>query len=148
VLFVGVLLGLAAVDMAVGVSAVLVGLAVLARWGTTALGALAGLQAVLGPAGLTGRALGIASSWCGAGALAVAAALVPRRVTAAAVGLLAALVVAGPAASGAGTSLLRFGAAAAGAGTGAVLAGRSSGRFTEPLAVGLAAVALVLAVLA
>ena len=134
--------------MVVGMTAVLVGVALLARWGTTSLTALAGLQAVLGPAGATGRPVGIASSWCAAGALMIAAALIPRRATAATVGLYAALVVAGPAASGAGPTAVRLGAGVAGAGLAALLAGRSSGRIGEPLAIATAVAAVLLAVLA
>lgn len=43
--------------------------AVLVRWGSSSLGAIAGAQAVLGPAGWTGDAAGIASAWLAALAL-------------------------------------------------------------------------------
>lgn len=43
------------------------------RWGSPALGAIAGAQAVLGPAGWTGSSLAIASAWLGAVALVLAA---------------------------------------------------------------------------
>lgn len=147
-LLVGVLVGLAAVDMAVAATGVIVGLAVLARWGTTSLTALAGVQAVLGPAGLRGSALAAASSWCAAAALIVAAALVPRRTVAATVGLLAGLVVAGPAPSDLALGVERAAGALAGAGLAVLVAGRVSGRFGVPVAVAMAGVALVLAVLA
>jgi hypothetical protein len=44
------------------------------RWGSTSLGAIAGAQAVLGPAGWTGSNLAVASAWLAAVALVLAAA--------------------------------------------------------------------------
>jgi hypothetical protein len=110
VLLLGVLLGLAAADLAIGATGVVVGLAVVGRWGTSSLAALAGAQAVVGAAGVTGPALLAASAWCGAAALILAA---PRQPLAtAAFGLAAADVVAGPAAlwSGGGPLAIRVAA--------------------------------------
>lgn len=147
-LLVAVLLGLATVDLAVAGVAAIVGLAVLARWGTTSLTALAGLQAVLGPAGLRGSALAAASSWFAAAALLFAAALMPRRIAAVATGLLAALMVVGPAASDPGLAAVRATGAVVGAAVGLLVARRASGRLGVPAAFGLAAVALLLGILA
>jgi len=105
VLLLGVLLGIACADLVVGATGVVVGLAVVGRWGTPSLAALAGGQAVVGAAGVTGPTLLAASAWCAAAALALAA---PRRpVATVAFGLAAADVVAGPSAvsSGDGGSL-------------------------------------------
>ena len=100
-----VLLGLAALDAAVGGIAVLVGLAVAVRWGSTALAALAGGQAVIGPAAWSGSPGLVASSWAGALALVLAcgAGRALRsghagQIQAVAFGTAAALVLAGPAA--------------------------------------------------
>ncbi len=48
------------------------GLALLERWGTTSLEAVAGAQAVLGPGGLVGPPTAAASAWCAAAALVLA----------------------------------------------------------------------------
>lgn len=48
------------------------GLAVLARWGTASLGAVAGAQSVLGPGGVVGPAAAAASAWLAAAALVLA----------------------------------------------------------------------------
>ena len=65
------------------------------RWGSGWLVALAGAQAVLGPAITVGPVASAASSWCAAASLVVA---VPDRslVVAAGVGTVAALLAAGP----------------------------------------------------
>ena len=65
-LVLAVLLTLAAFDLAAGATSILVALAVLARLGTTSLTAMAGAQAVLGPAGATGPAIGALSAWLAA----------------------------------------------------------------------------------
>jgi len=74
VLVLALLLGLAAAQLESGVATVLAGVAVLLRWGTTSLGALAGAQAVLGAAGLTGPTPAAMSSWLSAVAIVGAAA--------------------------------------------------------------------------
>ena len=145
---VAVLLGLVAVDVAVAGVGALVALAVLGRWGTTSLSALAGLQAVVGPAGLRGSAIATASSWVAAAALLVAAATVSRRLAAVALGLTAALVVAGPAVATASDALVRGGAGVGGAAVATLLAGRVDRRAGIPAALALAAAAAVLSVLA
>src|SRR5439155_17998361 len=110
VLLLGVLLGIACADLVVGATGVVVGLAVVGRWGTPSLAALAGGQAVVGAAGVTGPTLLAASAWCAAAALALAA---PRRpVATVAFGLAAADVVAGPAALSSGGGLLAIRVAA------------------------------------
>jgi hypothetical protein len=92
----GVLLGLAALDAVAGAIGVLVGLAVAGRWGSTALAALAGGQAVVGPAAWSGRPGLVASSWAAAFALVLACGRGwPHAL---AFGTAAALVLAGPAA--------------------------------------------------
>lgn len=69
VLLLGVVLGVGAGSVVAGAAGVLAGVAVLVRWGSPSLGALAGAQAVLGPAGTTGSAAAAASAWCAASAL-------------------------------------------------------------------------------
>lgn len=97
----GVLLGLAAGDVVAGVTGVLAGIAVLGRWGSTSLAALAGGQAVMGPAGWTGPPGLVLSSWAAAAAVVV---VCPRGAEPAlAGGVLAAALVAGPA-TGRGTT--------------------------------------------
>jgi hypothetical protein len=120
-----VLLGLASVDLAVAGVGALVALGVLARWGTTSLASLAGIQAVLGPAGVRGDLLAVGSSWAAAVALLVTAAALRGRTTGVLLGLTAALVVAGPAAAGGpAAAAVRMGAALAGGLLGAAVAGR------------------------
>ena len=72
-LLLGVLLGVAAGRVAAGVAAVLALASVLVRWGSPSLEALAGAQAVLGPAGTVGSTAAAASAWCAAAALVLAA---------------------------------------------------------------------------
>jgi hypothetical protein len=55
--------------------------AALVRWGSPALGAIAGAQAVLGPAGWTGSPAAVASAWLGALALLLAASSLDRTST-------------------------------------------------------------------
>jgi hypothetical protein len=81
--------------------------AALLRWGSPALGAIAGAQAVLGPAGWTGSSTAVASAWLGALALVLAAVSLDKTssfVTVASVApfaVAAADVVVGPAPGGA-----------------------------------------------
>jgi len=91
----GVLLGLAASDAVAGGVGVLVAAGVIGRWGSSSLAALAGAQAVVGPAGWTGSTAMVTSSWVGAIALLVACP--PGLAPAAAFGAAAAQIVAGPA---------------------------------------------------
>lgn len=110
-LFLGVLLGLAARDALAGGTGVLAGVATIGRWGSSSLAALAGGQAVLGPAGWTGSPAAVAASWAAAAALVLVAP--PRILPAVAFGLLAAALVAGPALgdlSAVGPLTLRIGA--------------------------------------
>lgn len=142
VFLLALLLGVAAADVAAGAAAALAGVAVLARWGSSSLAALAGAQAVLGPGGAVAPALLAGSSWAAAGALAVAA---PRaRGPAAAFGLAAGLVVAGPAATSAAHLAFRAAGGIAGAVV-ALAAGRwlpAGVRSALALAAGTAAIAL------
>lgn len=150
VLLLGVLLGLAAADYAAGAAGVLAGIAVVGRWGTTSLAALAGGQAVLGAAGWTGSDAQVASSWLAVGALLVVcpAALVP----AAAFGATAAALVAGPAVdtgSPAADIALRVVAAVAGTVAAMVVARvarRSPRKVRDGLAIALGAAAALVAV--
>jgi len=75
-------------------------LASVVRWGSSSLGAIAGAQAVLGPAGWTGDIAAVASAWCTAVAL-VAGAPAGPALLALPFGVAAADVVAGPAPGGA-----------------------------------------------
>jgi hypothetical protein len=70
------------------------------RWGTTSLEALAGVQAVLGPAGGIGPAAGATGSWLAAIALVLALGRGRDPVRVAAVGATAAAILAGPASGG------------------------------------------------
>jgi hypothetical protein len=56
--------------------------AALVRWGSPGLGAIAGAQAVLGPAGWTGSSFAVASAWLGALALVLAAESLDKTSTA------------------------------------------------------------------
>jgi hypothetical protein len=106
-----------AVAVAVAAGSVLASIAVVGalagvalRWGSSSLGAVAGAQAVLGPAGWTGGAAAVASAWVGAAAVVLAAPtdavpglpswLAPFA-TAVPFGLVAALVAVGPGPGGA-----------------------------------------------
>lgn len=144
-LLVAVLVGLAAMDVAVAGIGVLAALAVLGRWGTTSLSALAGLQAVVGPAGLRGEAVGASSSWVAALALVVASAALTRRWPAAALGMLAGLLVAGPAAVDPTDAGIRAAGAVVGGAVAVFAAGRASRRTALPVAAALAAVSAALA---
>jgi hypothetical protein len=81
--------------------------AALVRWGSPALGAIAGAQAVLGPAGWTGSPFAVASAWFGAVALVLAAvsfdrsSMVATGLSVAPFAIAAADVVVGPARGGA-----------------------------------------------
>lgn len=141
VLVVGVLLGLLAADAIVGTTAVVVGLATLARWGSSSLGAVAGGQAVLGAAGFTGPWPSVLSSWAAAAALVLAC---PRgRAAPLAFGLVAAGLVAGPALGGSSVAdvALRLAASAIGV-VAAAFAGRRLRRgLARPAGLELAALA-------
>jgi hypothetical protein len=98
------LLALAAPELAPVIAAGLVAASVTLRFGSSSLTALAGAQAVLGPAGVVGPASATASGWLGALGLVVAA---PPGWAAVAFGLGAAAVVAGPAPRTAGDLVVR-----------------------------------------
>lgn len=134
------------------------GLALLERWGTTSLDAVAGAQAVLGPGGVVGPPAGAASAWCTAAALVLASPWVEgsdasegrrrRRpspaalVVALATGGAAAAVVAGP---GLGADpALRLGATVAAVVVATVVASLRSRHVTAALALaaGVSAAAL------
>ncbi|MGH9245810.1 MAG: hypothetical protein ACRD29_16125 [Acidimicrobiales bacterium] len=68
-----VALGLAAADPLVGLTAAMAGVAVAVRWGSTSLESVAGAQAVVGPAGWTGRGAAVVAMWFAAAALLLAA---------------------------------------------------------------------------
>jgi hypothetical protein len=158
-----VLLGLAAADVAAGAVGVLVGIAVVGRWGSSSLAALSGGQAVVGAAGWSGPAAMVASSWAAAFAVVLAC---PRRRPAStattdghtgvplapvlACGLLAAALVAGPAvgADPAHVVALRVGASVVAVVVAAVVAGACSRRTARVAALIAAVVAAAVAVLA
>jgi hypothetical protein len=110
----GAALALAAADRAVFVTSALVAAASVGRWGSVSLAALAGDQAVLGWAGGTGEVAAVASSWAAGIALVVGAGGLRPRSVVVAVGLLAALVVTGPAATSTVDAAVRAGAGIAG----------------------------------
>src|SRR5438128_1803905 len=73
VLLLGVLAGVATLDLLTGGVAIGAGLATLLRWGSPSLTAVAGSQAVLGPGGLVGPVVAAASAWLAAAALVLVA---------------------------------------------------------------------------
>ena len=138
------LLALAAGDVLAGGVGALVALACLVRLGSSSLPALAGAQAVLGPAGLSVSAAAASSAWLSAAALLAAA---PAGIAGLAFGAAAGAVVAGPAPGTPAGLGVRVAAGAAGAGL-AWLAGARLARRPRPLAPALGAAAVVLAALA
>ena len=144
VLALGVVLGLVAADVLVGATAVLAGLATLARWSSSSLGAVAGGQAVVGAAGWTGPWSSVLSSWAAAAALVL---VCPRgRPAVLAFGLLAAGLVAGPALGGGSVPhvVLRLVASVVGVATAAYAARAVPRRLAVPVALELAALAFLL----
>jgi len=137
----GVLLGLATADLAAGTVGVLAGIAVIGRWGSSSFAALAGGQAVVGAAGWSGPPGMVLSSWAAAVAVVLVA---PRRSGTSAAGsarersaggfeagvvvcgIVAAALVAGPAAGRDTESvvILRIAASVVGAAV-AVMVGRA-----------------------
>ena len=95
VLLLGAVLGFAAGELTVAAAGVLAGFVVVGRFGSSSLTALAGAQHVIGPAGVTGSTLLAAAAWCAASAVALASP--GELVAAAAFGVAAADLVAGPA---------------------------------------------------
>jgi hypothetical protein len=75
------LLGFGAGRRASGLAAGAALAAALVRWGSPGLGAIAGAQAVLGPAGWTGSGAAVASAWLGSIALVLAAVSFDRSST-------------------------------------------------------------------
>jgi hypothetical protein len=116
------------------------------RWGSTSLNALAGAQAVLGPAGWVGPRTAVASTWLAGAAVVLAMSRGTDVIRVLAVGAVAAALVAGP---GPGGDLwIRFvaGAAAAAVAWGVATATDRRPRLARPVgilaaAAGLAAVA-------
>lgn len=105
------LLGVAAASAAAGLTSTAVAVALATRWGSSSLAAAAGAQAVLGPALVVGPWPALASGWCAAAALLLAA---PAGIAAPVFGAAAALVAAGPGATTVGNTAIRLGALAAG----------------------------------
>jgi hypothetical protein len=107
VVVLALLLGFGASRRASGLAAAGALAAALVRWGSPALGAIAGAQAVLGPAGWTGSAAAVASAWLGAIALVLAArpvvadSIVVTALSVSPFAVAAADVVVGPAPGGA-----------------------------------------------
>ena len=136
-----VLLVACSADTAAGLTAGLAFAAMVVRFGSSSLSALAGAQAVLGPAGRVGPWWAAASAWAGASGLIVAA---PAGWAAIAFGVVAAQMVAGPSPRTVGDVAVRAGATVGGAGLAWIVA-----RWRPPrlrwggVVVGVAAVALV-----
>lgn len=107
VLLLALLLGFGVTRRVTGLAAGLALTAALVRWGSPSLGAIAGAQAVLGPAGWTGSGAAVASAWFASAALLLAAVPLVRTNSAATAAslspfaLAAADVVVGPAPGGA-----------------------------------------------
>jgi hypothetical protein len=148
---VAVLLGVACRDPRAGAAAFLAVLATAVRFRTAALDDLAGIQSVLGAAGVVGPELAAASAWAGAAAVVLAAGPLAgtgarwlRLVPALPAGLLAAALVAGPGPSDLGLRVLVSVAGVALAATVVHLTpGRLAGvRPWVAIAVGVAAVVL------
>jgi hypothetical protein len=139
------LLGLAATDAVPALVAGLSLLAIAIRWGTASITALAGAQAVLGPAVLVGPIAAAAGSVSAALALVLVA---PGRLAAPVFGAAAGAAVAGPGGSTA-TDLATRGASML---LGAVMASAVDSfaprRVLRPMALLMAAAAVVLAVVA
>ncbi|MBV8161110.1 MAG: hypothetical protein JO265_09320 [Acidimicrobiia bacterium] len=144
VLLLGVLLGMTAGDVEAGAASVLAGLIVLGRFGTTSLSALAGAQHVVGPAGTTGPFALAAASWCAAAALALSAR--GELAVAAAFGLAAADVIAGPAAHSGESFAIRVAASLVAVAAAWFVGGWVPPRLARPaaLAAGILGVLLVL----
>jgi hypothetical protein len=141
-----VLCGIAAADVGAGVVVALVVVGALARFGSTTLPVLAASQSVLGPAVAAGPAAAALGS--AAAGLACVATAGGRPVwVGGLLGGVAGLVTAGPSFSGGGADVaVRLGALVAGVAAG-VASARWGGRWAvRPVAPGLAAIALVLAV--
>ena len=125
--------------------------AVLVRWASPSLSALAGAQAVLGPAGDVGPTLAAASAWCASFAVASAVPAdgvrwrSPARVAVVlAFGLSAGIVVAGPSLTQ--RPLTRLVGAFVGVLLAGVLADRVPARWRSPVSLLLGAAALALAI--
>lgn len=140
------LLGVAAMSAAAGGVAVLVALAMIARWGTTSLQAISGAQTVLGPAVVVGSALEIGA--CVLAALALVL-ISPPDWRAFVFGSAAALVLAGPRLGAADLPDFGIRVVATLAGTGLVIAVDRwlPGDVTRLSAGGAAAAAVALGVL-
>lgn len=139
-----VLLGVVAGDVVAGAAAAGVALALLARWGSSSLAAVAGAQAVLGPAVLLGPPVSAASVWLATLALVVVAPVGWRAVL---FGAAAGLVACGPAATTLGNAGLRVVGLVVGAGLVYVAAprlARTPARWAGP-PLAFAAVALAVA---
>lgn len=144
VVLLAALLGLAAGELMAAVVAMLATGAVALRWGTTSLEAITGAQSVLGPGVTVGPIAAVAATWCAAAALV----LVRVRGWGALVfGITAGLVAVGPGPGTLDLALLRGGAAVFGAAL-AMGAQRWAPPASRAVALGLAAGAVVLAVLA
>jgi hypothetical protein len=142
ILVVSVALGLLAADAVVGATAVLVGLATVARWSSSSLGALAGGQAVVGAAGWTGSWPSVLSSW--AAAVALVLVCPAGRAPPVAFGVVAGAVVVGPAVGGSmGNLAVRLAVSAAAVGAAALLARQAPRRLVRPLGLEMAALALL-----
>lgn len=135
------LLGLVAADVLTAGTAALVAVSVIVRFGTTSLPAVAGAQAVLGPAALTGHAFSASAMVLAGLALVLAS---PRGLPVIAFGLSGAALAAGPAPGGPLDLAIR----AAGAVIGVALAWGAARylprRWVHRVSLGVAALSLAL----
>jgi hypothetical protein len=100
VLLLGVLLGVAALELEAGVAAVFAAFSVVVRWGSSSLSALAGAQSVLGAAAAIGSSSSaLSSALAGLTFVLVPAGRADEPALAVAAGLAAGAVAAGPSAA-------------------------------------------------
>jgi len=141
-LLVAALLGMAAADATAFAAVALAAVAMMVRWGSGSLSALAGGQAVLGPAGLAGSGAAIGAAWYAAVATVLAS---PGGWLAFPFGAAAAVIVAGPAAVSAGSAAERAGAAVVGVGLALLVPARVKQSLALRVAVAFGALAVALA---
>ena len=143
VLVVAVLLGAAAGDGVGFVALLLAALATLARWGTSALPAVAGGQAVLGAGGVYGTAAAAGSAWYAAAAVVLVS---PGSWFGVPFGVTAGLLVAGPAAVSGRLGIVRAAGAVGGMAAALLVPRLVPWRLATRVAVAFGALALLLGV--
>lgn len=138
-----VLLGAVAGDVFAFGAVLLAALSVVTRWGTGSLAALAGGQAVVGPAGLFGTGAAVGSAWYAGVAIVLVS---PGGWLAVPFGVAAGLLVAGPAIASPATAGVRAAGAVAGVGAAILCPRVVPARLAGRVAVAFGVLALVLAV--